>query len=256
MSKQNTTTQKPIADPLSGQTGFKPMPALTVISILCLVLLYQLGHWQWVKFVEKSAAPAVSAAAKPVSIQAAFSSAPFEYQVVEAKGTLDPRVIGVRALHDGVSGRRLFSPMQSNGRWIFIDLGFVAEADLAKVPVVAGPRSYRGVLRKGAKANSFTPENDPTKQMWFWPDLAAMAGSLNLPADIAPFYIAISQVDPLNKGQLQANPWADPKGANQIPPERHLGYALTWWGFGFALIGVYTGLHLRTGRLRFVRRSL
>jgi surfeit locus 1 family protein len=255
MSSQNPSDQKPVADPLSGQKGFRPMPVLTVISILCLVLLYQLGHWQWVKYVEKSAAPTVRAAVAPVSIATAFSGAPVEYQVVEAKGILDPRVIGVRALHDGVSGRRLFSPMQSVGRWIFVDRGFVAEADLAKAPVVAGPMSYRGVLRKGAKANSFTPENDPAKQVWFWPDLEAMATSLNLPADIAPFYIAVSQVDPLNSGQLQANPWADPKGANQIPPERHLGYALTWWGFGFALIGVYMGLHVRTGRLRFVRRS-
>lgn len=252
-------TWEPPADPSPPQkpegdkAHFRPMPVLTVLSIICLGILYMLGDWQWAKFVEKSRAPAVIAATAPVSVASGLQSAQPEYRPVELTGLIDPRSVRVRALRDGVSGYRIFTPVILEDGWIFVDRGFVAEPDADKVPVLSGQVSYRGVLRKGAKANSFTPDNDPIRQDWYWPDLPAMGASLKLTGGSPDFYVALNLVDPLATGQTQINPWADSKGANQIEPERHLGYALTWWGFGFALVGVYTGLHLRTGRLRFGR---
>ncbi|OYU76204.1 MAG: hypothetical protein CFE32_11220 [Alphaproteobacteria bacterium PA3] len=235
--------------------SFRPMPVLTVLSIICLGILYMLGDWQWTKYVEKSRAPAISAATAPVSVAAALQSSQPEYRPVDLTGLVDPRSVNVRALRDGISGYRIFTPVVLEDGWIFVDRGFVAEADANKVPVLSGQISYRGVLRKGSKANSFTPDNNPILKDWYWPDLPAMGASLKLTGGSPAYYVALNLVDPLATGQTQINPWADSKGANQIPPERHLGYALTWWGFGFALIGVYTGLHIRTGRLRFGRSS-
>lgn len=237
------------------KASFRPMPVLTILTILCLGILHMLGDWQWTKFVEKSRAPAVIAATSPVSVAAGLQSPQPDYRPVELTGLIDPRSVKVRALRDGISGFRIFTPVVLEDGWIFVDRGFVAETDGDKVPVLSGTVSYRGVLRKGAKANSFTPDNDPIQQDWYWPDLPAMGASLRLTGGSPAYYVALNLVDPLATGQTQINPWADSKGANQIPPERHLGYALTWWGFGFALIGVYTGLHLRTGRLRFGRFS-
>ncbi|CAN1529114.1 COG3346 Uncharacterized conserved protein [Caulobacteraceae bacterium] len=238
---------------VKAKASFRPMPVLTVLSLICLGILYMLGDWQWAKYVEKSRAPALSAATAPVSVAAALQSSQPEYRPVELTGLVDPRSVNVRALRDGISGYRIFTPVVLEDGWIFVDRGFVAEADADKVPALAGQISYRGVLRKGAKANSFTPDNDPILKDWYWPDLPAMGASLKLTSGSPAYYVALNLVDPLASGQTQINPWADSKGANQIPPERHLGYALTWWGFGFALIGVYTGLHIRTGRLRFGR---
>ena len=242
-------------NPLAGEElGFRPMPVLTILTLICLAILYVLGNWQWTKFVDKSRAPAVAAASEPVSVSAALQSPTPEFVQVQLTGVADPRSVQVRALRDGIAGFRLFSPVVMEDGWIFVDRGFVAEADVAKAPPVSGPVNYRGILRKGAKANSFTPDNDPARQDWFWPDLSAMGASLKLIGGSPSYYVSLTLVDPLATGQSEINPWADSKGANQIPPERHLGYALTWWGFGFALIGVYTGLHLRTGRLRFTRK--
>ena len=238
---------------VKAKASFRPMPVLTVLSIICLGILYMLGDWQWAKYVEKSRAPAISAATAPVSVAAALQSSQPEYRPVELTGLVDPRSVNVRALRDGISGYRIFTPVVLEDGWIFVDRGFVAEADADKVPALSEQVSYRGVLRKGAKANSFTPDNDPILKDWFWPDLPAMGASLRLTGGSPAYYVALNLVDPLATGQTQINPWADSKGANQIPPERHLGYALTWWGFGFALIGVNTGLHIRTGRLRFGR---
>jgi surfeit locus 1 family protein len=36
-----------------------------------------------------------------------------------------------------------------------------------------------------------------------------------------------------------------------LPPQRHFGYAITWWGLAIALIGVYLAFHYQKGRLRF-----
>ena len=235
------------------QASFRHMPVLTILSIICLGILYMLGDWQWAKYVEKSRAPAISAATAPVSVAAALQSSQPEYRPVELTGLVGPRSVNVRALRDGISGYRIFTPVVLEDGWIFVDRGFVAEADADKVPALSGQISYRGVLRKGAKANSFTPDNDPILKDWYWPDLPAMGASLRLTGGSPAYYVALNLVDPLATGQTQINPWADSKGANQVPPLRHWGYALTWWGFGFALIGVYTGLHIRTGRLRFGR---
>ena len=255
----NRTPPEPPSEPTGTKASdgsgvrFRPMPVLTILSILCLGILYVLGDWQWAKFVEKSRAPAVAAATAPVSVSAGLQSPQPEYRPVELTGLIDPRSVRVRALRDGINGYRIFTPVVMEDGWIFVDRGFVPETEVDKVPVLSGQVSLRGVLRKGAKANSFTPDNDPIRQDWYWPDLPAMGASLKLTGGSPAYYVALNLVDPLATGQMQINPWADSKGANQIPPERHLGYALTWWGFGFALIGVYTGLHLRTGRLRFGR---
>ena len=40
----------------------------------------------------------------------------------------------------------------------------------------------------------------------------------------------------------------------QTPPSRHLGYALTWFGFALTLIGVYIAFHVSRKRLGFTRR--
>jgi surfeit locus 1 family protein len=47
------------------------------------------------------------------------------------------------------------------------------------------------------------------------------------------------------------NPYAFAKPLDPLPPERHFGYALTWWGMAIGLLGVYLALHHSKGRLRF-----
>ena len=45
------------------------------------------------------------------------------------------------------------------------------------------------------------------------------------------------------------NPYA--RLDDELPPQRHFGYAITWWGLAMALIGVYPAFHHQKGRLRF-----
>jgi surfeit locus 1 family protein len=249
------TSPEPVAKAKPVKPGFEPMPVLTLLSLICLAILIWLGSWQWDKFVSKSKAEIPVAVSEPSSVSAALEAPNPEYQAVVVDGLIDPRTIKITAVQDGVRGYRLFSPVVLEAGGVFVDRGFVGETDVTRIVAPVGQVRLNGVLRIGAKANSYTPDNDPAQDIWFWPDLTAMADTLMIQSTGAKYYVAQSQVDPLATGQPKTNPYADKKGANQIPPERHLGYALTWWGFGLALLGVYIGLHVRMGRLRFAAKK-
>jgi surfeit locus 1 family protein len=150
----------------------------------------------------------------------------------------------------------LFSPVLLEAGGIFVERGFVREEDVSRVVTPAGQVSITGVLRAGVRGNAYTPDNEPSSDVWYWPDLKVMADTMMMRATNEQYYVAQSQVDPLATGTPSPNPYSDRKGAAQIPAERHLGYAATWWGFGIALVGVYIGMHVRAGRLRFGRTPL
>jgi surfeit locus 1 family protein len=256
----DTMTPPPTPKPLahagpakqSQKAGFEPMPVLTLVTLICLGILLWLGSWQWEKFVLKSTAvPNVAVQVSSVSV--ALEASNPEYRLVVVDGLMDTRTIKVAAVQDAVRGYRLFSPVVMEVGGIFVDRGFVSETDLSRVKPSGGQVSLTGVLRVGAKANAYTPDNEVARDVWYWPDLRAMADTLMIQSTGANYYVALSEVDPLGTGKPIKNPYADSKGANQVPAERHWGYALTWWGFGLALMGVYIGMHVRAGRLRFKR---
>ena len=255
-SIDTTSPLPPVADPPAlAEPGFKPMPILTLLSLICLGVLLWLGHWQWEKFVITSKAPTATTILAPSSVAAALEAPNPEYRPVIVDGLSDPRTIKISVVQGGIRGYRMFSPVVLEAGGIFVDRGFVGEDDLARATSPTGEVRLSGVLRKGAKPNRYTPDNDPATDVWYWPDLTTMADTLVIQTMSAQYYVALTNVDPLNTGTSIKNPYADSKGANQLPPERYLGYALTWWGFGLALIGVYIGMHVRTGRLR-LRRAI
>jgi surfeit locus 1 family protein len=260
---QNPEPEAPFVQPLRDQAsisepkpnptkpGFRPMPILSFFSLICLCALFALGQWQWDKYILKSQAPTQVATVEAISVAAALEAPHPEYRPVIVEGLIDPRTIKISVVQEGVRGYRLFSPVVMEAGGIFIDRGFVSEEDVLNVVAPSGQVSINGVLRTGAKANRYTPDNDPAADVWYWPDLMAMSDMLVIQTVGAQYYVAQSEVDPLATGKTTANPYADSKGTSQIEPGTHLGYALQWWGFGLALIGVYIGLHVRTGRLRF-----
>ena len=66
-------------------------------------------------------------------------------------------------------------------------------------------------------------------------------------ANAETYYVALPYIGAT--GAAEPNPFAQPGGSDVLPPERHLGYALTWWGLAGALVGVYLAFHARQGRL-------
>jgi surfeit locus 1 family protein len=111
------------------------------------------------------------------------------------------------------------------------------------------------LLERTATKGLFGVEDEPEKNTWFTMDPQAIAAALG--SEVA----AIRVVEPvtltlLNSGtqgqfSQMPNPYAFAKPLDPLPPERHFGYALTWWGMAIGLLGVYLALHHSKGRLRF-----
>lgn len=91
-------------------------------------------------------------------------------------------------------------------------------------------------LRPMPEPNPFSASNSPERNEWHSFERAALAEAFGLPPEALPPVWAAEDAPPLS--------------ASEVPPARHLGYALTWFGLAMTLIGVYAAWHIREGRFR------
>ena len=78
------------------------------------------------------------------------------------------------------------------------------------------------------------------ENLWYSRDVPAMARQLHAAAP-APIYLMVERPAPEGQGPIPAPVPAD-------IPNRHLEYALTWFGLAASLIGVYAAMLLRRRR--------
>ena len=97
-------------------------------------------------------------------------------------------------------------------------------------------------------STSATAAPIPMRRLWFAVDLQAMARNAGLD-NVAEYYIASTYMGA--DGRAMANPFALAPGADALPPARHLGYAITWYGLGIVLLIIYFAYHVSVGRLSF-----
>ena len=221
-----------------------PSVAKRIVSgILCLIgvaILLGLGTWQlqrlkWKEDLLARVAALKTAAALPLEpvLSAGgdmdYVRATFTCPDLERRPTL--RLFGVR---DGVAGYRLIAACPLGTGSILVDRGFTAmeQAAVAGQPgraVLPGP--IVGVLRTGDKATFVTPPNKASDNLWYSRDVAAMAQTLAAPRP-APVFLMLESPAPAPGGPTPA----------PVPidiPNRHLEYAITWFGLAAALVGVY-----------------
>jgi surfeit locus 1 family protein len=137
-------------------------------------------------------------------------------------------------------GYHLHMPLETaEGRLVFVNLGFVPDEWRTRHDLAAAlPETAEviGLIRHAGQAGWFTPANDTAHNLWYWRDLAGMTAA-TVPgrwAAIVPFFI-----DRQVSGQLPSQTYPR-AGVTRIDlPNRHLEYALTWYGLALGLIGVY-----------------
>jgi surfeit locus 1 family protein len=220
----------------------------TAFALAALAVLVGLGTWQLQRRTWKEALIAKIAArvkAEPVSLAVALrryaEGGDVEYAHVVARG---------RFHHD--KERYLYAPAKSGLGWhvytplefaprriVWVNRGFVP--DELKSPqsrpggdAPDGQAGIAGIVRLPPQPGLFTPQNDPARNLWYWPDAAAMTASAFAaqPVETAPVTI---------DADASPDPGARPRGGTtRIDlPNRHLEYALTWYGLALTLIGVY-----------------
>ena len=220
--------------------------------LVCLAILVGLGVWQlqrlkWKEDLLAHIAALRTAPDRPLDavLKAGgdldFVRVSFDCPDLERRPTL--RLFAVR---EGVAGYRLITacPIAAAGySSVLVDRGFtpLEQAQAAGQPgraVLPGP--VTGVLRKGDKASFVTPQNRVAQNLWYSRDVPAMAGQLHASMPV-PVYLMVERPAPVGPGPIPA-----PVPAHI--PNRHLEYALTWFGLAASLIGVYAAMLLRRRR--------
>jgi surfeit locus 1 family protein len=219
---------------------FRPLPLMTIFTLVCLAVLISLGRWQWERYEEK-----VAAAEEPVAEMTIESYQPVPDGI--------QFVYGVRP-DTREQGWRVFAPVQYGDTTVFVDTDFIPGVDAPDPAEVRFPAALRfgapitGASIRPEDPGPFTLPARPLQRLWFAIDLAAMGRNAGL-SNVADFYIAGAYVG--TDGRATSNPFALAPGADVLPPARHMGYAITWYGLALVLLAIYFAYHGTTGRLAF-----
>ena len=218
--------------------------ALTIVTVLALAILIGLGSWQLKRLAWKQDLLARIEALKTasaVSLDAALAKPDpdFTRVRVDCIGLAAAPFAELYAVRDGVAGTRLISACPlGGGRSLLVDRGFVPDTVKARPPArQSDPRvvSVTGVLRAGDKPSFVAPPDDPARRRFFTRQVAPIAASLHASRPVPLFLLAETATNP-------EAPSLTPAPLPSAISNRHLEYALTWFGLAGALACVYAAM--------------
>jgi surfeit locus 1 family protein len=239
----------------------------TLAMLAGVGVLIALGSWQMERKRWKEALIAKVAErvhAEPVSLESYLDEARASVHQLPASSGLTASVLAIGDLeylhvtargrfhHDkerylyapapGGLGWHVYAPLElPSQQMVWVNRGFVP--DERKAPdtrprgQVAGEVEVRGLVRLPAGQGAFTPRNDPVHNIWYWPDLPAMTASAFPGGPPAGGVLPLA----IDADARPEPPGGFPRGGvtRLELPNRHLEYALTWYGLAAALVGVY-----------------
>lgn len=228
----------------------------TIAAAVSLVVLLGLGTWQMQRLAWKNdliMQIEARAQAAPVSLDAAIAqwreSGDVEYLRIRFDGRfLNNGEAHLFTTHKGRTGWRVIAPFQSGDHIVLVDRGFVPDQLKSPDKRAAGNAkrdwSIVGLARASQAQGLFVPDNDPAANSWFWRDLSAMGTVLLATGEAArlvPFFV---------EAEAGEVPGGWPKGGvtRLALTNKHLEYALTWYGLAVTLLFVF-GFFIRS-RLR------
>ncbi len=245
---------------------------LTILSLcvaLVFVILFGLGTWQLDRKARKEVLIEQiqsRATAEPIFLDGAAtlfnSGEDLEYTPVRARGRflIDKEMFYYASGATG-PGYHVYTPLVGpSGLVLIVNRGFISESE-RKLPRVGKGDNETvdivGLLRRPGVKAMFTPSNEPGRNLWYWRDLEGMANQSlgSAPAarkQVLPFFI--DAVSP--PAGAKPAPGVPRGGVTRLElPNRHLEYALTWYGLAVTLIGVYVAF-LRNHWLSTRKRNI
>ncbi len=226
--------------------SFRFRPGLSIACALAFAILCSLGAWQlkrleWKRELIAQMASRLAAEPLPLTEALALAAAGhnIEYQPVVVAGAFDNgNKVGVFGTYDGKPGVNVFTPFNiANAGSIYINRGFAPlsfmDPSVSAASDISGNVNVIGLLRGAEKKRGLekwlAPNDQPEDRLYFARDPHAFVGAS---ASILDYYID-------SAGRENAGEW--PKGGltRTELPNRHLEYALTWFGLAAALVGVF-----------------
>jgi surfeit locus 1 family protein len=232
---------------------------LLLSTLLGVSLLSGLGYWQlqrlhWKETLLAQISARINAPAAALPRRenwANLSPDDYDYRHVVFRGIFDHsresylfRASATGAAGDG-PGYEVLTPLNLiGGGVVVVNRGFVPaelkEPSRRAAGQIAGETTVAGLMRRPETRNSFTPADEPEKNLWFTRDPAALAAHWDL-AGVAPFSIDADAAE---------NPGGWPKGGATVLkiPNNHLSYALTWFALAATLAAVALVFMARGGK--------
>lgn len=221
---------------------FRPLPLLTLFTLVSLVILITLGSWQVRRMAWKAeliaAYEARGSATSLADALCALDGAPFG-PGFSGPAPLMGAQIRYYALRNepgwvrvGLMPAPACDGDANTQRYIFMESGF----ESLTTGTIARTTSWR--IDPLPAPGNFASRNDPDTNEWYGFDRVAMAQALDAVPDQVLEVWARSDA-------------GMPQSLSRTPPAKHAGYALTWFGLAAALLGVYIALHAARGRMRW-----
>jgi surfeit locus 1 family protein len=236
-----TESWEPQIEPRAAKPLARGFPVgLTVAAAIAFIILIGLGVWQlqrlkWKEGLLAHMAALQVAPARPLeSVLKAGGDPNFVRVSLDCPRILERPRVRLYGLQDGqiVYRQMTACPLSSaSAETILVDIGYEDCAWEKPVPR-GGDVPLVGILRKPDPRTFVTQPNQPAARLWYWRDLPGMARTLGA-ARPAALFVALEQGPQPFGCHLTRTP---------IPinlPNRHLEYALTWFGLAGALVGVY-----------------
>lgn len=236
---------------LSG-ISFRPGLYPTLAFVLLFPLLISLGIWQLHRAAEKQAL--ITAREQrlhdlPVDLNLARRLDPGDrFRSAAARGHFVPgrQWLQDNRVHEGQPGYHVYSLFEldgSGGRCVLVNRGWVPvgvnRQQLPSLPLPEGEFQLQGRLDQPASVGIAVGEVDyaaPGLTVSPYLKIADLRDAIG--RDV--FGMAL-ELDAGQPGSLTP----DPLPMVQMGPERHLGYAVQWFGLATALLMIYVGVNVR-----------
>lgn len=232
-------------------------PWWALLLTLCAVAFFAaLGRWQWQRAAEKQAL--IAAFERGAGLSEPLAGRPTvslpRYQNVTVRGHFDTahQFLLDNISHGQAAGYEVLTPFElEDGRWLLVNRGWLPLVDGARrqLPGVAfdapGARSLHGRLDELPQAGIALGRQPPPLQ-GSWPRLASfphsdeLAAALGRAIEPRQLLLAADEPDGYQRDWRAAD--------NGFGPERHIAYAVQWWGLGLLAVILYLVVNVETGK--------
>ncbi|MCI4644255.1 MAG: hypothetical protein MRY64_05680 [Hyphomonadaceae bacterium] len=223
------------------------MPLLSLLTLVSLAILIMLGNWQYERYKQKrGSGPENLPPVESISVE-----------VIDLPGKAVQNVYGI-ADGEPIWRRYVLVTRTSDQATLLMAADATGGINPVEMAVPGGLRMSAEV-RIFPRVGRVSARNRPEENLWHVFDRAGILSRYGLgDADIPvaePAELTIRSAEDPARMRTTQNPYGAPDLLDPLPPERHFGYALTWWGLAIALIVIYGVFHHSRGRLSFGERK-
>ena len=235
--------------------NFAPSLLAVAITIAAVLLFVRLAFWQLGRAAEKDELQAKYAAGQRsvVELTAANAATLPQYQRVRARGRYDSDhqiLLDSMPSAMGQPGYRVVTPFElEQGGWILVDRGWhrpgATRSDLPDVAVGEDTRVVTGQLnvlpRPGVRLAATPDGGDKWPRVMNYPEAATIERALD--RKVLPGLVLLDADQPDGYERV----W---QARVDMGSDRHISYAVQWFGFALAAIALFVVLGFRRGQLR------